>query len=81
MSELVEESDEPKKNKVRKNMTLAETYDDFLQKSVVQGKVVKVSYFKEQGLGVIVETLEAQRWLELFTDPKRGCSVPDLAEF
>jgi len=30
---------------------------------------------------VFVKTLEAQGWLELFTDPKRGCSVPDLAEF
>ena len=30
---------------------------------------------------MFVETLEAQGWLELFTDPKRGCSVLDLAEF
>ena len=30
---------------------------------------------------MFVETLEAQGWLELFTDPKRGRSVPDLAEF
>ena len=81
VSELVEESDEPKKKKVRKNMTLVERYENFLQKFVVQGKVVKVSYFQEPGLGVFVETLEAQGWLELFTDPKRGCSIPDLAEF
>ena len=40
-----------------------------------------MSYFQEQGLGVFVETLEAQGLLKLFTDPKRGCSVPDLAEF
>ena len=25
---------------------------------------------------MFVETLEAQGWLELFTDPKRGCLVP-----
>jgi len=48
---------------------------------VVQGKVVKVSYFQEQGLGVFLEKLEAQGWLDLFTDTKRGCSVPNLAEF
>jgi len=62
-------------------MTLVKRYENFLQKFVVGGKVVKVSYFQEQGLGVFLETLEAQGWLELFTDPKRGCSVPDLAEF
>jgi len=60
VSELVDESDEPKKNKVRKNMTLAERYKHFLQKFVVQGKVVKVSYFQELGLGVFLEKLEAQ---------------------
>ena len=62
-------------------MALTERYEHFLQKSVVRGKVVKVSYFQEQGLGVFVETLEAQGWLELFTDPKKGCSVPYFAEF
>ena len=53
MSELVEESDEPKKKKVGKNMTLGERYVHFLQKSVVREKVVKISYFQEQGLGVL----------------------------
>lgn len=81
VSELVKESDESKKKKVGKNMTLVERYENFLQIFVVRGKVVKVSYFQESGLGVFVETLEAQGWLELFTYPKRGCSVPDLAEF
>jgi len=81
VSELVEESDEPKEKKVRKNMTLAERYEHFLQKSVVRGKMVNVSYFQEQGLGVFLEKLEAQGWLDLFIHTKRGCSVPDLAEF
>ena len=81
MSELVGESDEPKKKKVRKNMTLAERYEHFLLKSVVWGEVVKVSWLQEQGLGVLVEKLEAQGWLGLFTDTKRGCSVPNLAAF
>ena len=62
-------------------MTLAERYEDFLQKSVVRGKVVKVSYFQQEGLGVFLENSEAQGWLDLFTDTKRGGSVPDLAEF
>jgi len=61
-------------------MTLSKRYEHFLQKSVVRGKVVKVSYFQEQGLGVFLEKLEAQGWLDLFTDTKRGCLVPDLVE-
>ena len=81
MSELVEESDEPKKKKVRKNMTLAERYEHFFQKSVVRGKVVKVSFFQEHELGWFLEKLEAQGWLDLFTDTKRGCLVLDLADF
>jgi len=64
-----------------KNMTLVERYEHFLQKSVLREKVTKVSYFQEQRLGVFLEKLEAQGWLDLFTDTKRGCSVPDLADF
>ena len=60
VSKLVEESDELKKKKVRKNMTLVERYEHFLRKYVVRGKVVKMSYFREQGLGVFLEKLEAQ---------------------
>ena len=60
VSELVEEYDEPMKKKGRKNMTLAERYEHFLQKSVVWGKAVKVSYVQEQGLGVLSKKLEAQ---------------------
>jgi len=48
---------------------------------VVRGKVVKVSYFQKQGLGVFLGKLEAQGWLDLFTDTKKGCLVPNLAEF
>jgi len=42
---------------------------------------MKVQYFEEQGLGVFLEKLRAQGWLELFTNTQLGCSVPDLAEF
>jgi len=52
-----------------------------LQRSVVRGKIVKVQYFEEQGLGVFLEKLRAQGWLELFTNTQLGCSVPELAEF
>jgi len=42
---------------------------------------VKVQYFEEQGLGVFLEKLRAQGWLELFTNTQLGCSVLDLTKF
>jgi len=53
-------------------MTPAERYEYFLEKSVVRRKVVKVSYFQEQGLSVFLEKLEDKGWLDLFTDTKKG---------
>ena len=81
MPEQFEEAKEPKKNKLKKAMTPTEKYAHFLHKSVVRGKVVKVDYFKEQCLGLFLDKLQAQGWLELFTNTHRGCSVLDLAEF
>jgi len=40
VSEQVTGLDEPKKKKVRKNMTPAKKYEHFLQKIMVQGKMV-----------------------------------------
>jgi len=47
----------------------------------VRGKIVKIGYFKEQGLEVFLEKLRRQGWLELFTNTQLGCSQPDLVEF
>ena len=52
-----------------------------LKRNVVRGKVVSVSFFEEQGLGVFLTKLRAQGWLELFVNTQLGCSVPELAEF
>ena len=52
-----------------------------LQRSVVRGKIVKVQYFEEQGLGMFLEKLRAQGWLKLFTNTQLGCAVAELAEF
>ena len=52
-----------------------------LKRNVVRGKVVNVSFFKEQGLGVFLNKLRAQGWLDLFANTQLGCSVPELAEF
>jgi len=67
--------------KIRKKMTPAEKHEHFLHKTVIRSKMVKVSYHQEQGLGVFLENLEDQGWLDLFTNTKRGCFIPELAEF
>jgi len=55
--------------------------EKFQKQGVVRGKLVKVSYFQEQGLEVFIDKLKAQAWFELFTDTQMGCSQPDVAEF
>ena len=62
-------------------MTQGERYRHFLQKTVVRGKIVKVAYFQKQGLQVFLDKLGAHGWLELFTNTKRGWSIPELAKF
>jgi len=52
------EVEEPKNEKLKKAMTPAETSTHFLQNSVVRGKVIKVDYFKEQGLGLFLDKLQ-----------------------
>ena len=75
------DSTEPKKKKTKKTLNPKAKFAHFLQKSVVWGKIVKVDYFQEQGLGLFLDKLEAQWWMELFTNTQRGCSIPNLAEF
>jgi len=55
--------------------------EKFLKRGVVMGKVVKVSFFQEQGLEVFLDKLKAQGWFELFTNTQLGFSQPDVAEF
>ena len=45
------------------------------------GKIVKVAYFREQGLEVFLDKIRSQGRLELFTNTQMGCSTPKLAEF
>jgi len=57
--EQFEELEKPKKKKL-KTMTPTVKYAHFFQKSVVRGKVVKVDYFKKQGLWLFLDKLQAQ---------------------
>jgi len=53
------DSEEPKKKKDKKVMTPDAKYAHFLQKRVVRGKIVKIDYFSQQGLGLFLDKLEA----------------------
>jgi len=43
--------------------------------------VVKIGYFREQGLELFLKNLTDQGWFELFTNTQMGCTQPELAEF
>jgi len=70
-----------KKAKKASPSTTSSKLTQLLQRSVVRGKIIKVAYFQEQGLEVLLDKLRAQGRLELFTNIQLGCSVSDLAEF
>jgi len=46
--------------------------EKFLKCGIVRAKIVKVGYFREQGLEVFLDKFRAQRWLELFTNTQWG---------
>lgn len=71
----------PTSSKSKTKLPPSASYEHFLQKTVVRGKIVRPGLLREQGLGSFLEKLDQQGWLELFSDGTLGCSVPDLAEF
>jgi len=77
----VDKPEKPKPKKTKKAISTAANVAHFLQQSVVRGKIDKVDYFKEQGLEVFLDKLQAHGWFNLFTNTKRGCLVSDLVEF
>jgi len=73
--------EETSSKRAKTSVTPSPKLDKFLKRGVERGKIVKVGYFKEQGLEVFLDKLRAQGWLELFTNTPLGCSQPDLVEF
>jgi len=71
----------PSGKRVKTAMAPSPKLEKFQKRGVVRGKLVKVSYFQEQGLEVFLDQLKAQGWYELFTNTQMGCSQPDVAEF
>ena len=80
-SPTFETAKEPSSKWVKSAVAPSPKLEKFLKWGVVRGKIVKVGYFREQGLEVFLDKLKAQGWFELFTNTPMGCSQPDLAEF
>jgi len=74
-------SEEPTSERAKTAVPPSLNLEKFLKRDVVRGEVVKIGYFREQGLEVFLDKLRVQGWLELFTNTQMGCTQPDLAEF
>ena len=59
---------EPSAKWAKTDVSPSPKLEKFLKSGVVRGKLVRVSYFQEQGLEVFLDKLKAQGWFELFTN-------------
>jgi len=80
-SPATKSSAEPSAKRAKSEVAPSPKLEKFQKRGVVRGKLVKVSYFQEQGLEVFLDKLKAQGWYELFTNTQMGCSQPVVAEF
>jgi len=71
---------EPTAKRVKSKVAPSPKLEKFLKRGVVSRKLVKVSYFQEQGLEVFLDKLKVQGWFDLFTNTKMGCSQLDVAD-
>jgi len=51
------QAEEPKSKRVKTSVPPSPNLEQFLKRGVVRGKIVKVGYFREQGLEVFLEKL------------------------
>jgi len=72
---------EPSAKRPKSEVAPSAKLEKFQKRGVVGGKIVKASYFHDQGLEVFLDKLRAQGWYELFMKTQLGCSQPDIAEF
>jgi len=54
-------AEEPSSKKAKSSVAPSPKLENFLKRGVVRGKIVKVGYFREQGLEVFLDKLRAQR--------------------
>jgi len=67
-------TEEPSSKRPKTVVAPSPKLEKFLKRGVVRGKIVKVGYFREQGLEVFLDKLKALGWFELFTNTPMGCS-------
>ena len=72
---------EPSAKRPKSEVAPSPKLEKFQKRGVVRGKLVRVSYFQDQGLEVFLEKLRAQGLYELFMNTQLGCSQPDVDEF
>ena len=71
----------PFSKRPRTELTLSEKLDKFQRRGIVRGKIVRASYFRDQGLEVFLDKLQSQGGFELFANTELGCSPADVVEF
>jgi len=74
-------AEEPSSKTTKTSVTPSPKLEKFLNRDVVRGKIVKISYFREQRLEVFLDKVRDQGWLEVFMNTQMGCSQANLAEF
>jgi len=67
-------AEEPTSKRAKTSVTPSPKLEKFLKRGVVRGKIVKIGYFREQGLEVFLDKFKDKGWLELFTNIQMGCS-------
>jgi len=56
-------AEEPKSKRAKPSSLPSPNLAKFLKRSVVRGKIIKVAYFREQGLEMFLDKLRTQGWL------------------
>jgi len=62
-------------------LTPSDKLDKFQRRGIVRGKIIRASYFHDQGLEVFLAKVQTQGWFELFANTELGCSPADVVEF
>jgi len=71
-SPATKSSAEPSAKRAKSEVAPSPKLEKFQKRGVVRGKLVKVSYFQEQGLEVFLDKLKAQGWYKMFTNTQMG---------
>ena len=71
----------PSSKRPKTEVTPSDKLEKFQRRGIVRGKIIRASYFHDQGLEVFLDKLQTQGWFELFVNTEMGCSQADVVEF